>query len=171
MGRPRPALRLPAPHACRRPAAVLVSQCHSLKRAPRKPMRTCAWTPDKFQHPACALREIHRNTLLASYPSSHANPKVAEHNTLKPQGRRTQHGSPLFQRIVGDLCRHQRPCWAPTQTSATLPDPHADIGDLAGPSPRDRLTSPRNTVITAEVSGVKRSRGMGSNGVGWGRTG
>ena len=132
-------------------------------------MRTCAWTPDKFQHPACALREIHRNTLLASYPSSHANPKVAEHNTLKPQGRRTQHGSPLFQRIVGDLCRHRRPCWAPTQTSATLPDPHADIGDLAGPSPRDRLTSPRNTVITAEVSGVKRSRGMGSNGVkrGW----
>ena len=90
-------------------------------------MRTCAWTPDKFQHPACALREIHRNTLLSTYPSSHANPKVAEHNTLKPQGRRTQHGSPLFQRIVGDLCRHQRPTDVLVPTSATLPDPPREI--------------------------------------------
>ena len=97
----------------------------------------------------------------------------------KSQGRRTQHPqtprSPntTWVAAVPANCRRPMPTSAtllgPTQTSATLPDPHADIGDLAGPSPRDRLTSPRNTVITAEVSGVKRSRGMGSNGVkrGW----
>ena len=73
-------------------------------------MRTCAWTPDKFQHPACALREIHRNTLLSTYPSSHANPKVAEHN----MGRRCSSELSATYADIGDLAgpprRHRRPC-------------------------------------------------------------
>ena len=129
-------------------------------------MRTCAWTPDKFQHPACALREIRRNTLLSSYPSSNANPKVAEHNTHRPQGRRTQHPQTPRSPNTTWVAAVPANCRRPMPTSATLLGPHADIGDLAGPSPRDRLTSPRNTVITAEVSGVKRSREEGRDGEG-----
>lgn len=95
-------------------------------------MRTCAWTPDNFSTQHAHFGKFTRNTLPSNYPSSHANPKVAEHN----MGRRCS-----------------------SELSAT----YADIGDLAGPPrrhrrpcrtlPRDRLTSPRNTVITTEVGG------------------
>ena len=80
-------------------------------------MRTCAWTPDKFQYPACALREFHRNTLLSNYPSSNANPKVAEHN----MGRRCSSELSATYADIGDLA-----------------GPYADIGDLAGPPRRHR---------------------------------